>query len=195
MENEAGDVQTGPITLLLASARTGDPAATGELFQRVYDELKKLARAHRRRWRGNDTMNTTALIHEAFIKLAGQDRSAFQNRAHFYATASQAMRQILVNYAQMQRAAKRGAEAVKVPLDEATLATEASADELLVVHELLSEIEKDEPRRARIVECRIFGGMSIAETAEALEISVATVKREWRIATARLFKNMNDVAD
>ena len=183
-----------PITLLLDAARDGDAAATESLFNAVYAELKLLARSNRRRWRGNETMNTTALIHEVYLKLAGA-APGFENRVHFYATASRAMRQVLVNYAKRQSAHKRGSDALRVTLDEAVIATQASADELLHVHQLLSELAQNHPRRARIVECRVFGGMTVDEVASALSLSPATVKREWRIATADLYRALQEADD
>jgi RNA polymerase sigma factor (TIGR02999 family) len=180
----------GAITLLLQQARAGEASAADRLFEAVYSELKRLARSHRRRWQGNDTLNTTALIHEAYLKLAGRDAAGFANRTHFFATASKAMRHVLVNYAERGGAAKRGGNAVNVPLNEAALVADASADELLALNDLLSRLEADDPRRCRIVECRVFGGMTIDEIAQALDISPATVKREWRIATARLYQQL-----
>ena len=179
-----------PITFLLDAARDGDAAATESLFTAVYTELKVLARSHRRRWKGNQTMNTTALIHEVFIRLAGSDQSDFANRTHFFATASKAMRQILVNYARQQKALKRGGEAMVVTLDETVFSTDASAEELLELHQLLSELEEKNPRRAEIIVCRVFGGMTVEEVADGLSISTATVKREWRVGTANLYKKM-----
>lgn len=181
-------MSTGPITHLLAAARDGDPEATDRLFATVYDELRKLARFHRRRWQGNETLNTTALIHEAFIRLSDPRDRLFANRTHFYATASKAMRQILVRYAERQRARKRGGDARAVPLDEADLLDDTTMEELLNLHELLTGLEADSPRRCRVVECRVFGGMSIDETSDALGISPATVKRDWQVASAWLHR-------
>lgn len=181
-------VSSAPITRLLSEARGGDSAATEALYKAVYSELKVLAKSNRRRWRGNDTMNTTALIHEVFIKLAGGNAIDFSNRTHFYATASKAMRQVLVSYAERQRAAKRGGQALHVTLDEATFAAQATADELLHIHQLLTELEQEHPRRSRVVECRVFGGMSVEEVAEVLSVSTPTVKRDWRLATAWLYE-------
>lgn len=178
------------ITRLLDAARGGDVAATEALFNAVYQELKGLARSTRRRWRGNATMNTTALIHEVFIKMARGADASFSNRTHFFATASKAMRQVLVNYAKQQKATKRGGDALRVTLDDSVFATQASADELLHVHQLLVELSEDHPRRSQIVECRVFGGMSVEETADALGISTATVKRDWRLATAWLYEHV-----
>ncbi|MEO0996623.1 MAG: ECF-type sigma factor, partial [Pseudomonadota bacterium] len=145
---------TASITMLLGAARGGDAEATASLFNVVYRELKVLARSHRRRWRGNETLNTTALIGEVFVKLSGDDAFNFANRTHFYATASKAMRQILVNYANRQRAAKRGGEAVRVTLDETVFSAETTADEVLNLHEALQHLETTHPRACRVIECR-----------------------------------------
>lgn len=187
----SGAIMSGPpITMLLDAARRGERAATGELFSQVYAELKKLARAQRRRWHGNDTLNTTALIHEAFVKLSRHEAQSYQNRTHFYATASKAMRHILVNYATEQNALKRGGEAIRVPLEDGYIDTNASAEELLGLDQLLERLEAENPRRCQVVECRVFGGMSIEETAEALGVSVATVKRDWQISRAWLYREL-----
>jgi len=178
------------ITQLLDAARGGDADATEALFNAVYLELKGLARSNRRRWHGNATMNTTALIHEVFIKMARGAEASFNNRTHFFATASKAMRQVLVNYAKQQQALKRGGDALRVTLDDSVFATQASADELLHIHQQLTDLAREHPRRSRIVECRVFGGMSVEETANALGISTATVKRDWRLATARIYESM-----
>jgi RNA polymerase sigma factor (TIGR02999 family) len=180
-----------PITLLLDAARGGDAAATESLFNAVYAELRVLASSNRRRWRGNETMNTTALIHEVYIRLAGQENANFANRSHFFATASKAMRQVLVNYAEKQSAAKRGGDAMRVTLDETVFSTQASAEELLFLHQLLTDLEAENQRRCEIIECRVFGGMTIEEVAEAMAISPATVKREWKLGTMNLFRMMH----
>lgn len=180
-----------PITTLLEAARSGDLPATARLFSAVYDELRVLARSHRRRWNGNETINTTALIHEAFLKLSGNQDQSFANRIHFYATASKAMRQILVNYAEQQCAAKRGGDLVHVPLEEVELLTQTTAEELLDLEQLLRQLEAEDPRRCRLVECRIFAGMTVDETADALGISPATVKRDWQIASAWLYRELH----
>lgn len=176
------------ITQLLAGMRAGDDGAQRELFGRAYDELRRLARSHRRKWSGNETMNTTALVHEAFLKLAGNEASGFQNRTHFFATASMAMRQVLVNYAEHRRAAKCGGGALHEELDEEALVADDALDELLDLDKAMRELDGRNPRAARVVECRVFGGLSVEETAEALEISPATVKREWQLASALLYR-------
>ncbi|MEM8814259.1 MAG: ECF-type sigma factor [Pseudomonadota bacterium] len=183
------------ITVLLDAARRGEQDAADDLFAAVYDELRKLARANRRRWRGNETLNTTALIHEVYLKIAGQQSLDWQNRTHFYATAAQAMRQVLINYAERARADKRGGGVAPVTVTDSNAMSASTAEELLLLTEHLAPLEEDNPRRCRIVECRVFGGMTIKETALALGISEATVKREWQIAAAMLRRNMAETDD
>jgi len=178
------------ITVLLDAVRRGEMQATNELFATVYEELKRVARSNRRRWRGNQTLNTTVLIHEVYLKLSGREKLNVQNRAHFYATASQAMRQILINYAERANAAKRGGDAVALPLDDDSAISDSMAEELLVLTENLELLERDDPRRCRVVECRVLGGMSVEETAAALDISPATVKRDWQVASTILHRDM-----
>ena len=181
------------ITALLKGASDGDQAAADRLFVLIYDELRIIAKSHRRRWVGDNTLNTTALIHEAFVKLDGQDH--WDSRTHFYATAAKAMRHILVNYAEKKRAGKRGGGVADLPLDEVLLVSDEAADEALELHWGLEELEKDRPRWCRIVECRFFAGMSIEETARALDISPATVGREWQLASAWLFQRLGGQSD
>ncbi|MFK7913698.1 MAG: ECF-type sigma factor [Pseudomonadales bacterium] len=177
-----------PITQWLAAVEGGDASAKEALFRAVYDHLRLLAHAQRRRWNGNNTMGTTALINEAYLKLATP--RGFDTRAHFFATASKAMRQILVSYAEKQNAERRGGEKLHLSIDDVSLSSGRSADELLDIERLLLQLEADDPRRGMIVECRLFGGMTIAETAAALGVSPATVKREWRLCTAWLTQGL-----
>lgn len=186
-------MQARSITVLLDAARQGGDAEANDLFAAVYDELRSLARFNRRRWRGNETLNTTALIHESFIKLAGGDAVNWQNRTHFYATASRAMRHILINYAEKASAAKRGDGRPAMPLSDEIPVSEATVEDLINLTDCMQLLEAENPRRCRIVECRVFGGMSVEETAAALEISPATVKRDWQIAAATLRRNMVEV--
>jgi RNA polymerase sigma factor (TIGR02999 family) len=158
------------------------------LFNDVYVELRGLARAQRRRWQGDYTMNTTALIHEAYLKLASQNKTKWNDRHHFLAVASKAMRQILVNYSQRKRSAKRGGEARIVTLDENMQISAGSAEELLALDEGLKALERQQPRLGRVTECRFFAGLSVEETAAALDISPATVKRDWALASAWLYR-------
>lgn len=183
------------ITELIAAAAGGDADAADRLYGVVYDELRAMARGHRARWHGDETISTTVLIHEAYLKLA--DKSGFTNRTHFYATASRAMRQILMNYAERRRAAKRCGDHVSVEIEELPFADDETVEDLLTLHELLSRLEAENPRRCRIIECRVFGGMTIKDTAAALEVSRTTIKREWSIVSAWLYRELKSgtVAD
>ncbi len=168
----------------------GDQQAANELFEAVYAELRRIAGSQRRRWQGNNTLNTTALIHEAFVKMAGGDAASWKNRTHFYATAAKAMRHILVSYAKRQNAGKRGGGAQHVSIDDVLVPDKATADEALALDQVLQNLERIHPRRCQIVECRFFGGMSNEETASALALSVSTVKREWKLASAWLYRSL-----
>ncbi len=181
------------ITALLNASGQGDREATDKLFQVIYSELRIIAKSNRRRWVGNETLNTTALINEAFIKLNG-DR-AWANRTHFYATAAKAMRQILANYAEQKNAAKRGSGVADLPLESVLLATDEAVEDALSLHQVLERMELTKPRWCQIIECRFFGGMSIDDTARALKISTATVGREWQLASAWLYETMHDSND
>lgn len=182
--------EIGDITTLLRSASAGDPDASNELFETVYHELRNIARAHRRNWHGNETLNTSALINEAYMRLAGKALPEFRDRTHFYATAARAMRQILINYAERVTAAKRGGNAMRVTLSGLSLDDADTLDELLHIDQLLGALEKSNVRHCRLVECRVFGGMTIDETAAALEVSPATVKRDWAVVSAWLFSEI-----
>jgi RNA polymerase sigma factor (TIGR02999 family) len=187
---------------VLEALRAGQPGAFDELLPLVYDELHHIAARERRRWDGDDTLNTTALVNEAYLKLVDRSAPNWRSRAHFLAVASTAMRQILIDYAKRKRAAKRGGAHPHVPLHdlEATLRREevasGSRDEvLLALDESLGRLQRLDPRQARIVECRFFGGMSIDDTAEALGVSAATVKRGWAMAQAWLYRDLHHGAE
>jgi len=179
----------GDVTRLL-HALQGDGGRAAEardaLYERVYDELHRVARAHRRRWAGNDTLNTTAVVHEAYLKLVGGE-GRYEDRAHFLAVASKAMRQVLYTYAERQAAQKRGGGVAALPLDEAAVVPEARAEEVVALEEALSRLERADARAAAVVECRFFGGLSVEETAAALGTSARTVRRDWAAARAWLF--------
>lgn len=172
------------ITQLLCEWSEGNQAAVDQLMPLVYDELRRLARSYLRRERPDHTLQSTALVHEAYIRLIDQHSVNWQNRAHFFGIASQMMRRILVNHALARGAAKRGGPATKLSLDEAVRFEQPDVD-LIALDEALKEMETLDPRQARIVELRFFGGLSIEETAEVVNLSPATVKREW--STARLW--------
>lgn len=178
------------ITRLLKEASSGNREAHNDLFDAVYEELRSIARAHRRRWTGNDTLNTTALIHEAYVKLANGELAEYRDRTHFFATASKAMRQILVNYAERNAAAKRGGNLKHVTLSDNLSGADESLDDILIIEELLVQLESQSERQCRIFECRVFGGMTIDETAAALDVSAATVKRDWSLVSAWAYREV-----
>jgi RNA polymerase sigma factor (TIGR02999 family) len=185
------------VTDLLGELRRGNRAALDELVPIVYDELRGIASRQLVGERAGHTLQTTALVHEAFLKLVGLDRIDWQGRAHFFAVAARLMRQILVDYAERRGAQKRGGGLVRVPLDEGTLtvapggASEgAHLDSLVSLDAALRRLETTDARQGRVVECRFFAGMSVEETAEALEVSPGTVKRDWRLARAWLNREL-----
>lgn len=187
----------GEITELLEALGTGRDGAFEELFEAVYGELRRLAHAQRRRWRGEETLNTTALIHEAYLKLAAGRLSGGrlppeQDRARFFAVAARAMRQILIDRARRSRAERRGGGAAQVSLTDAGPAAGRTfpEEELLALDEALGRLEEIDPRQVRIVECRFFAGLDVEETAEAVGVSTATVKRDWRAARAWLHREL-----
>jgi RNA polymerase sigma-70 factor (ECF subfamily) len=181
----------GEVTSLLAAWGKGDQNALNELMPLVYNELHRMAR---RAWIGQNHANTlqpTALLNEAYLKLAGAENASFQNRCHFFAVASTAMRQILVNHAKSRLAGKRGSGQIKLSIDDVQLAVNQEAAEVVALHEALERLEAVDARKSRVVEMRYFGGLSIEETAEALGISVITVNRDWRLARTWLMREMN----
>jgi RNA polymerase sigma factor (TIGR02999 family) len=194
MTSEPYDVTQAPgeITKLLRSIREGDRQALDRLFPIVYDELRAAAHRQLARGRPGDTLQTTALVHEAFLKLAGTVAADWSDRRHFFAVASRAMRQIIVDYARARTAQKRGGSAPNVELDEARVAIGERAEGLVALDAALERLETLSERSARVVELRFFGGLSVEETAEAMELSERTVKREWRKARAFLFDALRE---
>ncbi|HLX45693.1 MAG TPA: sigma-70 family RNA polymerase sigma factor [Bryobacteraceae bacterium] len=178
------------ITLLLVASSAGDRHATDQLMPLVYDELRSLARAHLRRERPGHTLQGTALVHEAYLRLVDQKQVKWQNRAHFFGMASQMIRRILVDHARGHKAAKRGSGAAKLSLDEAILASAKTDVDVIALDDALNDLAKFDPGQSRIVELRFFGGLSIEETAEAVGLSVATINREWSAARAWLFRHV-----
>jgi RNA polymerase sigma factor (TIGR02999 family) len=183
------------VTAVLKAVSGGDPSAADELFRLVYDELRRIAAGQRRRWDGNETLNTTALVHEAYLKLVNQEEADWETRAHFFAVAATAMRHILVNYAERQVAAKRGGGARHVPLEEARVVASGSAEEVLELNRALEKLSHVHARSGRVVECRFFGGFDIRETAATLRVSTATVERDWAFARAWLRRAMTGEAE
>jgi RNA polymerase sigma-70 factor (ECF subfamily) len=180
------------ITDLLNTLGNGGRAAVDRLYPMLYKELRTIAHRQRRGERPDHTLNTTGLVHEAYVKLIGLDRMSWQNRGHFLAVAAQAMRRVLVDYAVAARAQKRGGRLQRVSLDDAMLRAERPLEQLIAVDDLLHRLEILNPRLTRVVECRFFSGMSIEETASALQSSPATVKRDWALARAWLYRELND---
>ncbi|HKY61022.1 MAG TPA: sigma-70 family RNA polymerase sigma factor [Gemmatimonadota bacterium] len=190
------------VTRLLADLRAGDRGAFDDLLPLVYNELHQAAERQRRRWQGDETLNTTSLVHEAYLRLVDQTAPAWQSRAHFLAVASRAMRQILINYAKRKSTAKRGGGSRPVPIHEIETAlrqaedpSEARDEALVALDHSLRRLESLDERQSRIVECRFFGGMTIEDTAEALGISPATVKRSWATAQAWLYRDLKQALE
>jgi RNA polymerase sigma factor (TIGR02999 family) len=180
------------VTQLLVSWSRGDQAALDQLMPLVYGELRRLASAYLRRERSNHTLQSTALVHEAFMRMVSQHDVQWKNRAHFYGIAAQMIRRILVDYARSQHAEKRGSGAVKLELDEAMAVAQSSPDvDLLSLNDALERLAQLDERQSRVVELRFFAGLSIEETAEVLHLSPASVKREWQTARAWLFREMS----
>lgn len=178
---------TGEITRLLIAWRKGRSAAPGELFPLVYEELRALARGQLRRHPAGETLRPTALVHEAYLKLVDQTRVKVNDREHFFALAAKAMRQIIVDHARRRTAGKRGGGAAHTILSEDDTPIEFHAIEMLALDDALTRLESVECRLARVVELRFFGGLSVEETAAALDLSPRTVKRDWRKARAFLY--------
>lgn len=176
------------VTQLLINWRNGDKAALDQLTPLVYEELRRLARGFMGKERDNHTLQTSALINEAYLRLVDNDETNWQNRAHFFAVAAQIMRHILVDHARSYGYEKRGAGAQRVGLDDAKVFSEGRAGELVALDEALTDLATVDPRKSRIVELRFFGGLNIDETAEVMELSPTTVQREWRAAKAWLLR-------
>jgi len=164
--------------------------AIAPLVPVVYEELRRIARRQLRSERTGHTLTTTALVHESYLKLAEQTRSVFRDRTHFLAVASQAMRRILIDYARGHRAARRGGDQERVDLDDAALAAVEQSESLIALHEALERLEQLDPRQARVVECRFFGGMTEQETANALGVTERTVRRDWIKAKLWLYAEL-----
>jgi len=178
------------ITVLIDQARRGDQDALNRLLPEVYGELRRIAARHMRNEREGLTLQATALVHEAYLRLFKDSALSFQNRAHFLAIAAQSMREILVDRARGRHAAKRGGKRGRITLDEAlVIGTETPVD-FLALHEVLTRFAEVAPQAARIVELRFFGGLTTEEIGEEVGISPATVKRHWSIARAWLFREL-----
>ncbi len=178
----------GEVTQLLRDWSSGDQAALGKLMPLVYDELRRMAKRYMGRQPPGCTLQTTALIHEAYLRLGAQQGKRWQNRTHFFAVGAQAMRHVLVDYARTRHRAKRGSGERAVSLDEAAVLSDELATELVAVHEALEELAALHPRQSQVVELRFFGGLTVEEAAEVLKVSPETIMRDWRMAKAWLHR-------
>jgi RNA polymerase sigma-70 factor, ECF subfamily len=191
MGNGAMTASKENITALLAQAQGGKQEKIDQLMQLLYGELRRLAASYLRRERIGHTLQPTALVNEAYLRLVEQDGTDWKNRSHFLAIAAQAMRRVLVDHARRGHAAKRGGPLPKLSLEQAILYSKEQAGELVVLDELMERLAGIDPQQARIVELRVFGGLTVEETAEVLGVSPATVKRDWTMAKAWLAREMD----
>ena len=183
-------LSTPGLTELLADWAQGDETALNRLTPLVYDELRRIAHRYVQRERNGHTLGTTALVNEAYLRLAGQKKIEWQNRAHFFAVTAQVMRHILIDHARRRHYAKHGGNVQRVSLAEAELMSEERARELVELDEALDELANLDLRKSRVVELRYFGGLGLEETADVLEISMMTVRRDWRAAKAWLYRRI-----
>jgi len=179
------------VTQLLYDWRNGNQDALNQLMPLVYDELRGLAKRYMKRERSSHTLQTNALVNEAYLRLVNQQTVDWQNRAHFFAIAAQVMRHLLVDHARSKQYAKRGGGSQQVTLEENVASVDGQSVELLALHEALERLAEIDERKSRIVELRYFGGLSSEETAEVLNVSEITVKREWAKAKAWLFRELS----
>lgn len=180
----------GPVTILMRAAAKGDGSAASELLPLVYDRLKAIARERMRQENAGHTLQATALVHEAYLRLVGDEAMSWSSRAGFYYAAAQAMRRILIDHARRRGRVKRGGGMTRKPLDAVDLAISDDADDVLALDAALSRLAERDARAAKIVELRFYAGLSVEDTAAALELSDRTVKREWSFARAWLFKEL-----
>ena len=178
------------VTELLVDWSNGDQQALNKLIPLVYDELHRLASRYLRRERPDHTLQTTALVHEAYIRLVREKNGNWQNRVHFFAVASQLMRHILVDYARSHNASKRGGDYARLSFDERLIVSKEKSADLMALDEALNCLAAIDPQQSRVVELRVFGGLTVEETAEALGLSPRTVKREWSMAKAWLHRQI-----
>jgi len=180
------------ITRLLVAWGQGDQTALERLMPLVYDELRRLAKRHMNRQRPGHTLQTTALVNEAYLRLIDSSQVQWQNRAHFFAVSAQLMRRILVDFARSRKSLKRGAEARRVTLDNSLEVSSERGADLVALDDALNTLAAMNPRQSQIVELRYFGGLSEEEIAEALKISTRTVRRDWNLARAWLYRELSN---
>jgi RNA polymerase sigma-70 factor (ECF subfamily) len=189
---DAASVAQQRVTELLERWGHGDDAALAELTPLVYEELRRLAHRQMGGERPDHTLQTTALVNEAYLRLADQTNPPWQNRAHFFAVAARAMRQILVSYARAQRSEKRGGGALKMELDEAAIVSPEQSKAIVDLHEALERLGTLDSRKARVVELKYFGGLNHDEIAEVMKVSTVTVRRDWVFAKAWLYEELHN---
>ena len=180
------------ITALLKAWSGGDERARDQLFPAVYEELRRMARRYMRRESPGHTLQTTALVNEAYLRLVDATSVSWQDRAHFFAVSAQIMRRILVDAARARAAAKRGGAAPRVRLDEVPDVSTERASELVAIDEALNSLLRIDPRKAQVIELRFFGGLSVEETSEVLKISPQSVMRDWKLSKAWMLRELND---
>lgn len=180
----------GQITQLLIEARNGDKSALDSLYPHVYEQLKRLARHHLAKEQKGHTLQKTALVHELYMKLIDQSEIDWQNRAHFYSIASRCMQQILVDYARKKQAEKRGGKKQDITLDEDRLNVEQHSEEILALNDLIEKLTQFDARKSKVVVMRFFGGMTIPEISEVLNVTTRTVDRDWAKAKIWLYNEM-----
>jgi RNA polymerase sigma factor (TIGR02999 family) len=185
----------GDVTQLLAAWRGGDEAALARLIPLVYAELRRVASARLRHEAANHTLQTTALVHEAYVRLVGLERMTLRDRTHFFAMAARLMREILVDHARRRGALKRGGGLTVLGLDEVASVAESAIVDLLALDEALTELGALDERLCRVVELRYFAGLNIAETADALDVSAATVERDWTVSKAWLRQRLSSLPE
>lgn len=176
------------ITALLRLWGEGDESAQERLFPLIYEDLRRIARRHRRAMDSHQTLETTGLVHEAYLRLVDREQSEWRDRLQFFAMASRAVRSVVVDEARKRLAAKRGGDRVRVPLDDSDVEIADPLEEIVEIHEALDRLAERSPRMARVIECRFFGGLEMAETAEALKISPRTAERDWQRGKLYLYE-------
>lgn len=188
------DADAQALTKTLQQAGSGDPRAAADLLPLVYDGLRRFAQARLARMPPGQTLAATALVHEAFLRLVGATELGWNSRGHFFAAAAQAIRQILIDQARRKAAVKHGGQRQRVDADpnEVELAIQPPSDDMLALDDSLSRLEREDPRKAKIVMLRYFAGLSNEETAEVMQVSASTIEREWRFARTLLYKWLND---
>jgi RNA polymerase sigma factor (TIGR02999 family) len=182
----------GDITQLLDDLSSGNKSVVDHLLPIVYDELRKIARNQMNREREGHTLSPTSLVHEAYLKLVNQRQANWQNRAHFFALASMSMRRILINYANQRLAQKRGGDVPVVTFNEELMSQDSKAEDLIMLDRALDKLKSMHERQAQIIEYKFFGGLEFAEIAEVLQVSLPTIRRDWRLARAWLIKELKD---